>query len=350
MELQIQVPLPGLQVPGSMVFGYPTRLVDAWVPAVERVQLPAFRVPECTATVSVEARSTGSHAGVARRPRGPWRKLRRSLSRIGQARKRPMHLGDRLVYDARWKDQGNIAHIIHHVLARLELARKVLAEPLGRRPDILVLLPVRPPKLAVDVYRFTGIETVCTDGSVDANVVSIDCDPFYGLLPLLSNFEIPAYEADTPRRLFISRRKNRLLINEDEIRALLEDRGFASFYFENIPLNRQWSLLRNATDVVAIHGAALGALAFHRGANANVPSFRVTELFGAGFVVDVFRRYAAVLKGSWVGVRGRITPAIVQDLDVRGANFRHAFEPFEIDPECLELALQWHGASTFREV
>lgn len=344
VRLQASVALPGFDVPQAMMFAHPTRMMDSWVPSIEHIQVPAFHVPGCTATVRVASGETGTRSD-STVPKGRWPAFKHRFKCRMDARTPAIDLGDEYVYDARWKDQGNIAHIIQHVLARLVFARDEIARRRGDCPPISVILPREPPPLAHRVYDFTKTKTVCTNGVVRGNVVTVECEVFYGLLPRLRDYPIAGAESDTPRRVFISRRGSRTLVNEDEVQRFLAREGFERVYFEETPLSRQWSILRNATDIVAIHGAALGGLGFNQArAREDSPSLRLTELFGAGFVVDHFRRYAAVLNGSWSAVRGRTTPVIVRDIDGHGKNFRHAFAPFEIHLGCLERALESHGS------
>jgi hypothetical protein len=67
----------------------------------------------------------------------------------------------------------------------------------------------------------------------------------------------------------------------------------------------------------------------------------VIEVFGAGYSVDMYRRYAAVMNGHWCGVRGQITPEIIRDLDMKSEARAHQASSFRIDPETLEMALEY---------
>ncbi len=126
----------------------------------------------------------------------------------------------------------------------------------------------------------------------------------------------------------------------------LRAEGFERVYMEDIPIAQQWTMLGNAKEVVGIHGAGLSSLGFSaRRAKQGGPRFRLIELFSAGFASSCFRDYAAVLEGTWVGVRGKITPEIVRDLDLRGESRAHDHASFEIDIDSLAEALA-HSRST----
>ena len=77
----------------------------------------------------------------------------------------------------------------------------------------------------------------------------------------------------------------------------------------------------------------------------DLSGLRIIELHGAGFFVDFNRRLAAIMNAHWCGVRGRITPEIVRDLDGRGKRQAHHQAAFHIDPKTLEMALKYSAAS-----
>jgi len=150
---------------------------------------------------------------------------------------------------------------------------------------------------------------------------------------------------DLPEKVFIARKFTRFLLNEDEITQFLESRGFTKYYFEDIPVSQQWQILANARQVVAIHGAALAAMAFNQRGLARKPGdlsgFQLIELFGPGYQVDVYRRFAAILNAHWCAVRGKITVKVLRDLDERGLSRSHEKSPFVIDPGTVEMALDY---------
>lgn len=348
------VRVPAIRVPSSVMFAHPSRLVDAWVPAVEQILLPEFTIPECTIRLNLTRRGETLEKLPAQAHLGSLAKFKRGI-RMSLARfSSPSTVTDSLILDCRAKDTNNIAHIIQDVLLRIETIKNLIENTELKGRCVVVVLPKRASSLTRRAFDFLKIPTLITDGPVRGDIVEIlkDDKPFqdivYGLLPRLSEMPIPGYSEKTPRKIFISRRDTRKIINEGEVEEYLSSQGYQKLYFDELPFNEQWSISRNATDIVAIHGAALGSLAFNRChpasnlENGN-RAFRLTELFSAAFVVDPFRRYAAALGGSWTGVRGQISPEIVKDLDYERKIFRHAYDPFRIDLTCLRMALEHHA-------
>jgi hypothetical protein len=336
-----------VRVAESRMFSFPTRLIDSWRPNVENIELPEFFLDTADAIVNVEKKTCKTFAEQYRDISSSFiKKIKRQIKKFLQKRQPRIDLGDNLVYDARGIYNGNIAHLIQHHLSKLQFLKKQAPYQDIKNSDIIILLTKKPHPLEMKFFNFLGFPLHYTNSAVTGNVIEVECDTFYHLLPAVSTMEFKNYIVKTPERIFISRKKSRTLINEEEIATFLKKEGYEKLYFENIPLNLQWSVMRNATDIVSIHGAALGALAFnnqwlHTDTGSKQP-FRLTELFGAGFVVDCFRRYTAVLKGSWAACRGKISENIIRDIDKKGLNMAHAFEPFEINIESLKKALNYH--------
>jgi capsular polysaccharide biosynthesis protein len=78
--------------------------------------------------------------------------------------------------------------------------------------------------------------------------------------------------ADRPRRLYVSRRGARRILNEDELIAALEPLGFEVARPDELDLPTQVALFSEATIIVGPHGAGLTNMVFAR-------SGAVLELF-----------------------------------------------------------------------
>jgi len=320
-----------IRVPAAKLFSHPTLLSNIYSASIETVLLDPETVPGATANLRIEHRTTKSLHGY--RDVGRRAGARTWIERVSAGSERDFH--ERLVYDARWTDNANVAHIFHRHLAVLGLAKKRLG--VGG-DDCLILLEKKSARFSHDLFRLAGYETFETNLPVRANLLLVDFDfrAPYHLLPFVATLEPANLNAGLPRKIFISRRGTRRLTNEASIVALLREHGFQTVYFEGMPLAEQWSIARYATSIVAIHGAALGFLAT-KGA-APLASFELLEFFSPGLVVDCFRKYSAILGGAWTGCRGRLTPEFLRCLEgpapkaMEGANF-------ELDPRTIERAL-----------
>jgi hypothetical protein len=324
---------PAVHVPPSEIVCHPSRISNTYEPCAERVIQPGCFVPEQRLATLIELRTSAAPVtpGGSRIRAAAKRLLARSSA------KGPIDLGERLIYDARFVFNGNMTHLVQHHLATLGYLRHCKGIEQG---NLTVILESGPRKMALEVMQRAGYEVIATDQPVSGNVVRLDAgvEEFFHLLPYVRYLGLARKSADMPKKIFISRRGTRRLINESEVKGLLSSHGFETVYFEDLAIAEQWALMRNATDVVAIHGAALGCLAFQP-ADAAEPPLSVVELFGSGFVTNVFRKYAAILGGRWVGCRGRITPEVARDVDLDGLAKKHAFADFELSPQAVQVAL-----------
>jgi capsular polysaccharide biosynthesis protein len=74
------------------------------------------------------------------------------------------------------------------------------------------------------------------------------------------------------------------MLNEDDVRALLEPAGFETVFMEGRSVAEQAELFAAADVIVAPHGAAMANLVFCR------PGTVVVELMGANTIGDFFAR------------------------------------------------------------
>jgi Glycosyltransferase 61 len=349
MLIDEQFRFPSIHVPDGVMFGYPTRLMDSWTPATERIWMPEY-VVECTEVVVRAFEGSTSQLTNIPRPRNPIRRLKRSRIRISIPE-------GNFAFDSRFTYENNMAHVLWGIVPRVMLAQRVLRARLGYDCRIIVIMRKDASPMALRALELLSIPVIATDCAVKGRVVEVvatrksNQEPqailpgnLQTAYPLLFDQLFPGYEADTPAKVFVSRRVSRALANEEQIWDLLRRRGFTRFYFEDLSIERQWSVLTNAREVVSIHGAALGGLVHRHGLNASrgtPTTIRLTELFGAGYIVGMYRNHAAILGGRWVAVRGRIEPRIVRDLDLRGQARSHERDSIPLDPGALEQALDF---------
>ena len=332
-------------IPDAMMFGYPTRLVDSWTPSPERIMLPGLSIAERQVNF-------GIGKGVAYRSFGGGQLSDHSLKakiRERLARWIPLHRAgeESIVFDSRPLYEGNLAHLCYSIIPHILVCRTQIRERTGLDLPVTVVFRKNAHPLARKFMDYLQIPAIYTDAQVQGTLVEFGRNSTYSSMVMydqrLFDFPIKDYQSSTPEKIFISRRGVRNLINDEEVSDYLQSRGFERFLFEDLSLSMQVSLMRNAREVVAIHGAALGGLVFNRiGAGPGArpgDGVRLVELFGAGYIVGPYRHLAASYNGSWAAVRGQVTSQIVRDLDELVKPRSHANSPFRIHIGSLEEAL-----------
>lgn len=327
-----------IQARESLILSHPSHLSNTYEPGPEYIIQPPLIIGESNISIEiVNKTSSGQKASKRQRIASQVRKFLYRPSKLVSCQ-----FDGEYLYDARHIYSNNMAHLIQHHISSLCFAKKMLG--LGSS-SVKVILNEKPPEMARKVFNLLGYETLETNADVVGQFVSVSIDEsnFFHLLPCLELIENIKWLDHTPDKIFISRRKNRLVKNESELVGVLSDMGYQRLFFEELSIIEQWSTVRNASEIVAIHGAALGALAFKM--CGGVLDYHLVELFGSGFVVNPFRKYCAAIStaATWIGCRGRLEPNVVRDIDKPGLEKSHAFDSFEISPEIVELAIMRRG-------
>lgn len=220
-------------------------------------------------------------------------------------------------------------------------------------------------------YEILGLPMLATSAEVVGRFIEGEIDD-HESIALARDLLQPGVAAllderssEFPRKVFLARRGSRAIMNMPEIERLLEGRGFTTVYPEKLSVLDQFRLLWHADEVVGVHGAAL-ALLLPRVLQQPRRLLHFVELVGPGYIVSLYRSLAAGIGANWIGVRGRVTPAVVRDLVLLGErNWRyrlvqalrgwvptrcltgdsawqraHQIANFEADPRSLELALE----------
>jgi hypothetical protein len=336
INLAIDRYIPGLVMEPSMMFAYPTCLVDVYRSAVEQIYLPELKYPSVTATIRVITGITHQ-----RQPESLRRKASRSVSQVFRPQT-SLDCSNQFIFDARWELDGHIGHIIDNVATALLYAQKVLSEHFDRQIQITVVLRKDASPLGRQAYETMGIPVIYTDNPVYGDVVTVETqDTLHSIQQDAFDFEFKGYNPNTPERVFIPRRGNRGLINNDEVVDFLERRGFTTYYFEDLTPSEEWSIARNAKAIVAVHGAACSNFIFNRPQSG----LRLVEIFSPAFMLPGYRHIAPLMQGKWCGVRGQITPEMLQEIDFshKPRNIQKApiSNPIRVSLGTLELALSY---------
>ncbi len=374
MELSFVEVLPEIKIPASMIFSYPTALGDTLRPAIERIFLPEEYLHPLQVKVSVNSGETG--------PRKVWSKRAKLRKAFYKAVKgvQVLDYPEKFLFDGRQELDVNIGHVIENLAAPALFAKQVLSKRLGQDIDVHVILRERAPNLAREVFKTLDIPVIYTDNSVHGKVVSLSVvrsdaatspealqftpiinekavaeidSKLYNLHAALFNeAEFSGCESLGVEKIFIPRKGNRCLINNDEVTQFLEGKGFKTYYFEDLTCAQKWSITRDVKVVVAVHGAALSHMAFNRLGlqNPEQPSsgVKVVELYSPGWSSRwAHRRQISGLNGRWCGVRGQVTPESLKTIDFSNPGrkrVRPSQDSFKVDCTSLQMALDYLDA------
>jgi len=86
-----------------------------------------------------------------------------------------------------------------------------------------------------------------------------------------------------------------------------------------------------------MQGAALSSFVF----NSN--TVKLIELFHPGYVIDMYRKMANAVGGTWCGVSGKITEDVIGKLDFKQEARGLARTRTQVDINSLRMALEYLG-------
>ncbi len=248
---------------------------------------------------------------------------------------KPEHFAGK-VFAVTGSDQHFFYHWLFDVLPRLQLA----IEEIG--PDDRIYIQTKAHKFQEETLAyFSEFQDRFIDANehpwIKADELVVPCHQilngyhyFDWVLSLLRERFPPSPQiADLgeKRRLYISRAaaKNRRLLNEDEIFAILEPLGFELIVSEQRPFQEQVDMFASAEAVISPHGAGLSNLVFCE------PGTKVVELFPTGSV-DAYHRLSVGMGHAYAYTK----------TDVERSN-RRANEDFTIDPAHFQMVLESIG-------
>lgn len=293
----------------AWMIGAATRMLDCWEPQLEWIRMPELVFPSRQYWVSLSSVERGSESRTVSALAGAGGRSQKWLALPG-----PFH-------DVRKHGWQNIAQAIFDG-AMSSLACQHAASELGISEQITTIIPAKAMPYVEEVYRIFGIRTLATDDEIYGQRLQTNFDRVacYGLAQrLLPASVVSQLEADgesMPRKVYMARRSSRAVQNSVEVEALLFREGFTKIYAEDHAVIDQFRFLWHADTVIGIHGAALASLLL-RAAMPTPRPVNLIEAFGPGYIVTSFRHVVAAIGGQWVGIRGRVTPQVVRDLDFR---------------------------------
>ena len=200
-------------------------------------------------------------------------------------------------------------------------------------------------------FESMGLKILATNKQVVAPQISFEYGSTNTISVLVQSFlaknrneideRMLANSEPVGNKIFLNRRGARELSNGAEICSMLEEIGYTTIYAEDQSLEQQMRTIRSASDIVALHGAALWPIGYRTKGDG---IFRLTEIFHPAHVVPFFKHLCESLPMSYLEVKAGLTKGMVPDIYnsvPHDATFtqRHAADPFWVDPESLKLAL-----------
>lgn len=160
--------------------------------------------------------------------------------------------------------QGEFYHWIHEVLPRFHLVEKkglssclffIESSKAFQRESLELLGILKENLISTDDYEAVKSPLLF--------VPSISHPSFWSCQYLRQKF-IPKFNKRKKKKIYISREdaEKRRLVNEKEVFALLEKRGFEKVALSSMPLLEQMELFYNASAIIGPHGAGFSHIVF----------------------------------------------------------------------------------------
>jgi len=290
-----------------------TYLLDSWEAVVEEIYLPegASKSGELSFKFIAEGRAGTEHSP----------SIKSKVKQVFSEKAKDVLVSEsRVIVDLRVHSPENLAHAITNHLPVALLAKEYLKEI--NQPEPLLLLPSALPNYIEQLFSSVGFQLLLTDAVVIGKVCEFKVEPWIAIRGIRhtvfqenlsgSGFAESLYtkSLSLPKRIFISRRDTRCISNEHEVERFLTAKGYQKIYLEDYDILEQIAMVSLADSIVAIHGAALGPLILR--VLFDTQPLKLVELFSPGHMTNVFRMVSQQIGGEWVGVRGKLWPAIIK--------------------------------------
>ena len=254
-----------------------------------------------------------------------------------------------VLIDLRRNEPQNWAHIltnhIPYVIA--------LADAAGVNwSDLMLLLPENTPRYIRSAVEIFGLRTHLTDNAVQGKAISFEPSPWTGnrgarrdwaqMQKVIETLDASVFNSNSDKplskRIFISRRDSRRLVNEKQIISHLAKYNIETIYAEDFTPRDQFRLLARADLIIAIHGAALAPLLYRP---PFVSPAVIVELLPVGHATLVWNTLAQQVGCRWIGVQSRIEPKHIKGglYDLERPFLKFSTDDFYIDPASIDYAL-----------
>ena len=330
-----EIDLPDYRVgPGQLITAR-SYMIDRFVPDCEIISLPEKTV----AGGKLQFRR-GKVSLPAVAPKGRAARLRHSMWP-----KAHQHIDGKILFDLRHHGPDNWAHFLNN---HLPIVFRLCEEASIGWGDVLLVTPADIPAYIRAGAAVFGFETLPTDAAVSGEGIAFEMTPWTairteraawvrrpGILEAIRT--APSSGPALPQRAFLARRDTRVIANMHDIEPCLAARGYETIYVEDLSAAGPLRRVQDATEIVAVHGAALAPLLY---VPPEGPLQHLTEILPVGHMTDVYRVMAHQVGISWIGVRGKIKPDYVTASYRLGDAFKDfSLDSFEVDVVALEQSL-----------
>ena len=324
------------------IIGPRSYLSDRTVPLLDIIAVPArkFRAERITFVGQIEKSATRDYHSRKYKLFHPW-----------QAREKELGLDGVYYIDLRIFGLENWSHFLNKAVPVAVAVREKLLS-LGERDPVFILNETVFPAI-LEFMEIIGYRFVCTNRSVEAHHVLSEASNLSVIDNLSKKMIMPisplVYENTTEvpnifaQKVFINRKPpNRSILNIDVIREELILNGFVEYFMEDLSASEQIAVILRATDIVAIHGAALAPLMFR---NERHGPLRMIEIVPPGHVVPFFMNMVDEIPCAYRMVRGVPDTDLMADafsnVDEPSMSFtkRHSLRQFNLDPTSMRFAI-----------
>ncbi len=327
--------IPGTRIPGGVVIGGLTTLLDVWTPSPLVTLAPSFQYPDhhLKFTFGDEVSSAQQRSKTSR--------FKRNLSKKSTT---AHQLKDsQIYYDCRHDSTSNVAHLLQNQIAVALTGLDTMGVG-DRWNDLVFVVHDDTPDYARQLYEALGFQ-VFKSSEQSISGTRINMKPLKFPLRAIASgvLRTQAIRAgiltDDDQALppvFLSRRSRRTLTNMDQIEPLLKADGYQTVYAEDLSIEQQIQTIANASKVWGLHGAAMGYLMLSDPAKHCV----VTECFPGGYATNWARAICSVVGNTWVGGQGDLGSQLAARFS--GDASPRAFESsdYRLDPLSVKLLIR----------
>lgn len=335
-----EIVLSSYKVSNDWLISPATFLVDSYVPYVEKIYLHE------TSTSAGKIRFKLID-GVSQT------KLKKTfIQKLLISSKGQKNIDNNAVFiDLRVNSPHNISHAIMMHLPLVLFAERHFRDYLQQK-QLLLVLPANIPSYIVSLFQLLGYKLLLTDSAIKGAHFDYKIDLWQqfrgelgqvlkdGVTDAAFIESISKSAKQLPRKIFISRKDSRKLKNEQDVEALLSSKGYKKVYAEDYSVMEQVAMVSHADCIVAIHGAALGLVVFR--VLFDLPPIKLIELFSPSHMTNVYRILTQQIGGSWVGVRGKVWPELLQYAytdSMPGKVRKYSLSDFDVCEKSLRCAL-----------